>query len=537
MNAKNRASLAFWLIGILAVLSIPTVLSGGLYVGKHEGDMLHLLEIVFRFAEGQRPHIDFMTPIGLFAYAPISWLVAAGQSIGMAIIWGQILFAVALLPAVWWVGVSRFSMLNAWFFGLVIITLCVALVHGTVESTVSISMHYNRMAWAVAFVATAIGVVPARRTVPVVDGIILGLLMVVLAMIKTTYFVAFAPAIIVGLLSNNGARTLGIAAITGVVATLGLVVVLGLDFFLGYLGDLLTVMGSEGRSAPGEPLAAVVASPAYLPASVTLLAGIILLRQGKRDTAGMTLLLLAPAFWYVSYQNFGNDPQWLMLLAVLLFAWRPEHGVTNGNGWDMRQAVTFVGIAALALSLPSLVNLAYSPYRHMQRDVANFEPILPAMADHHDLQLFGIRAHRTDKRTLFTTDELAAYEDGAKREDPPEWQGETFEYCTIELGLVAWYEAMSKSLAEGGFADGQSSIFTTDLFSPFWLYGDFVPAPQAAPWYYGGLDGLAASDYILVPFCPVGPPLRSLIIREMNEAGVDAREVQRTDLYVLYEKL
>jgi len=536
MKATHPMTLALWLIAVLGVLSVPTVLSGGLYVGKHEGDMLHLLQIIFRVAEGQLPHLDFMTPIGLFAYAPMSALVANGQSIGMAIIWSQILFAAALLPAIWWVGYSRLSPILALFFGLFTLTLCVALVHGTTESNVSISMHYNRWAWSVAFVAIALGVVPAKRSVPLVDGIILGVLMVVLAMIKTTYFAAFAPAIVVGLISQGATRSLAISVITGVICTGVLVLSLGFDFFTAYLGDLLAVMASEGRSAPGQPLGAVVASPAYLPATIALLAGIVFLRQGKRDTAGVTLLLLAPGFWYVTYQNFGNDPQWLMLLAVLLLAWSPEEGVKNGNGWDMRLAVNMVAVAAIALSLPSLMNMVYSPFRHMQRDVANFKPILPAMEGHHDLQLFGIRAHRLDKRTILAGQGLEAYEAGAKRDAPPTWQGETFPYCTIELGMVAWYEAMSKSLAEGGFADGQSSIFTADLFSPFWLYGDFEPAHGAAPWYYGGLKGLEGADYILVPTCPVGPQVQALILEEMSLAGVQATEVQRTDLYILYEK-
>ena len=59
---------------MLAVLAVEAGISmwrGQLLVGKHEGDMLHLLEIVFRMADGEWPHLDFMTPIGFMAFAGI----------------------------------------------------------------------------------------------------------------------------------------------------------------------------------------------------------------------------------------------------------------------------------------------------------------------------------------------------------------------------------------------------------------------------------------------------------------------------------
>ena len=103
---------------------------------------------------------------------------------------------------------------------------------------------------------------------------------------------------------------------------------------------MLTVAGSEVRAAPGEPLSAIMGAPAYLGGSLTAIAGVIFLRQGKVKTGGLILLLLIPGFFYVTYQNFGNDPQWLLLLAVLLLALRDQSDddcQDKGNEWDSRE--------------------------------------------------------------------------------------------------------------------------------------------------------------------------------------------------------
>ena len=71
MSRPNPFVLCVVLIVAIATLGGVAVLKGGFYVAKHEGDTLHLLQIVFRMAEGEWPHLDFMTPIGVLAFWPI----------------------------------------------------------------------------------------------------------------------------------------------------------------------------------------------------------------------------------------------------------------------------------------------------------------------------------------------------------------------------------------------------------------------------------------------------------------------------------
>lgn len=100
MTHKKPTILALFLFTVLIAMGGAAVLKGGLYIAKHEGDTMHLMQIVFRMAEGQTPHFDFMTPIGALAFWPIAMFVKSGMGIGMAILWSQIVMALFLFPAV-----------------------------------------------------------------------------------------------------------------------------------------------------------------------------------------------------------------------------------------------------------------------------------------------------------------------------------------------------------------------------------------------------------------------------------------------------
>ncbi|MGL4309509.1 MAG: hypothetical protein ACRCSU_03395, partial [Paracoccaceae bacterium] len=372
MMRANSGMLAVFLLAVLAALGGTALLQGGLYVGKHEGDTLHLLEIVFRMADGQRPHLDFMTPIGALAFAPIALFVDQGMGVGHAILWSQILVAAVLFPAVWWAAYSRFPGGWAYVFGFLVLMLALALVHGEAQRSVSISMHYNRWAWAVAYVVIALAMLPplAGRGRPLPEGIIIGLGMAFLVLCKITYFVAFVIPVALALVLRRDWLALGAALVAGLAVAGAVTAVAGFDFWLAYLRDIATVAGSSVRAAPGEPFSAILGAPAYLGGSLAAIFGVIFLRQaGTEDAAakhaGLVLLLLLPGFFYVTYQNFGNDPQWLPLLGLLLMVYRPEGILRNGLGWDLRTGLAVTAAAAFALAAPSVFNLTYSPFRHL----------------------------------------------------------------------------------------------------------------------------------------------------------------------------
>ena len=118
MGSANRVRLGGFLVAVLARLSRSVTLAkGGFYIGKHEGDTLHLLQIVLREAQGQWPHLDFQTPIGVLATAPIALFVRLGARRRARDPACQVLVAAVALPAIWRVAASRFRGVWAYVFG------------------------------------------------------------------------------------------------------------------------------------------------------------------------------------------------------------------------------------------------------------------------------------------------------------------------------------------------------------------------------------------------------------------------------------
>ncbi|MCB1338983.1 MAG: hypothetical protein KDK10_16535 [Maritimibacter sp.] len=548
MQRPNAALLAGFLALVVAVLSAATLAKGGFYLGKHEGDTLHLLEMVFREVDGQWPHLDFVTPIGVLATAPIAFFVWLGAGVGHAILYAQVLVALIALPAVWRVAASRFQGPWAYAFGALVMILLLALVHGEAQPGVSISMHYNRWAWAAAFIAIAAALMPENegRPAPLVDGLIIGAALAAMALIKITYFGAFLIPIVAALIGRRAWPTLWTALATGLAVALSLTLLVGTPiYWLAYLRDLFTVMGSEVRPQPGLPLTGVVGSPAYMGGSIALLMGVIFLRQAGRALEGLVLLLLVPGFFYVTYQNFGNDPQWLWLLGLMLIALRPARDLNNGLGWNLRQGLLITGVVAIAFAAPSMINLAYSPFRHLAADTGVddetgqplFVPLLPGSGIHEDIQTARLRAQRVDAKIALDTEGAPyfAYADPELRDDAVEFAGETWPACSVELGMVAWFTAISDDLEASGLTEGHT-VFTADILSSFWLYGAYAPLPGASPWYYGGLPGWDAAEFLLVPRCPLSTKVRKLILDAVAEEGSALTEVRRNEMYVLYAK-
>jgi len=535
----NPVLLFYFLLGVVFVLGGLAFAKDGLFIAKHEGDTLHMMQIVFRMADGQWPHLDFMTPIGALAFAPIAAFVKLGFGIGHAVIYAQIVMALVLIPFVWWIGISRLSIGIAYLFCLFVMVLVLALIHGEAQQSLSVSMHYNRWAWAFAFVAISLSVIPQHHYKnATIDGIITGVALAALAMIKVTYFAAFVVPVLLGLALHRSYRSIFFALVTGLMIALAITAFAGSGYWLAYLRDLLAVAQSEVRPQPGESFQAIVVAPAYLGGSILLIFSVVLLRQAKEQVGGLLLLLLAPGFAYVTYQNFGNDPQWLLLLAVLLFALRPAADVVNGRGWNMRLMLNMAGAAAIAFSSPSFLNLAFSPFRHLAAVNKDYAPLLPRSTQHADLLTAKIRAYRVDATVAMNDPETGLDFDAdlTGRKELVELLGKQLPDCTLAMGIPAWINAIVKDLERSGLAEGKR-LFAADLISSHWLYGSLLPLNGGAPWYYGGLPGFESADYLLVPLCPISTEVRKQIleiIAERNDTTLN--EIRRTPLYILLEK-
>lgn len=537
MTYPNRRLLGLFLLAVLALLGGLSLLKGGFYVGKHEDDTLHLVELILRLASGDRPHLDFQTPIGALAIAPIALFVRLGLGVGQAILAAQVLVAVLALPAVWWVAARRFHGGWAYLFGGFTLALILALVHGETEQSVSISMHYNRWAWAAAYLAIATALLPDRVMArPIVDGLVIGAALSVLALVKVTFFAAFVLPIAVALIGRRAWRVLLVAGLTGLAAVVLTTLLVGTPaYWLAYLRDLATVAASEVRPRPGLRFADVVAAPAYLGGSLLLLAAVVFLRQAGRSLEGLVLLLLVPGFFYVTYQNFGNDPQWLGLFALLIVMLAPGAPSHNAAGWDLGKALRLTAAASFAFATPSALNLAYSPVRHFGSAPEAFAPLVPGNPALADLFAYKSRNLRVVAQIPIDGPDTpyAPFVDAELTEKPLQWQGESWPACEAKTGSIAGFVAISEDLKASGLTAGKH-VFVADVLASFWLHGAFAPLPHGSPWYYGGLPGIDAADYLLVPTCPISGKVRALVLEAVEASGATLTEVRRNALFVLY---
>lgn len=536
MSRPNPFFFALFLVAIILVMGGAVLASGAFFVSNYEVDTLHMVQILLRLDMGQAIHHDFRTPIGTLAFAPILAFMKAGFGIDKAFPLGQMLVAAVLIVPVWRAGMSRMRGIAPWLFGLVTLALVLAVVFGSPDPALSVSMYYNRWAWALAFAAIALAVLPDLGAVrrPGWDGLLIGALMGALAVLKATYFIAFAVPVFLALVMLQTRRTLLFSVLGGLLVAVVVTALEGVGYWMAYVADLKMVAGSELRAAPGVDLREVLSGPKFLGATLSALFGAIFLRQSGVREGGLLILLLLPAFAYVTYQNFGNDPQWLMLLVVLLLALRPAEGRPGLFGWDTRTGIGATALVAAALAFPSAVNTFKSPLRHLAQDPENYVQLLPGWEKHAGLL---VRRDRQEQVMIQTP-----YEDRApelipfgpdERADPVVLEGITFPRCETTSGVLSYRRVLAAKMA--GLVPEGAAVLEVDTVGSTWVYGPYRPIMGAAPWYYGGLPGIEDVTHVLVPMCPLHPPNRTIIVDELKEFGLPLNLLETNDFFALFE--
>jgi hypothetical protein len=278
----------------------------------------------------------------------------------------------------------------------------------------------------------------------------------------------------------------------------------------------------------------LLGAPIFLGVNVVLILAIVYLRKAGRNAEGLGLLVLGPGLIYITYQNYGNDPQWLLMLVALLMMLRPHPEAAAGSGQRLRELIHLTVAAGLAFAAPSFLNLGFSAYRHNAVDTSAYAPLLAKFPVHADLQATVLVSNSVDavigldgQGTAF-----AAYRPLADRRWLVSIDGAELPNCELQTGLAAWYTTIGADLAGAGFAG--KAIYEVDLLNVLYLFGDFPRLKGAAPWYYGGTPGIANADYVLIPICPVTAPSRKVKLAALLSAGVVLTEVRRTAEYRLY---
>lgn len=536
MSRPNPYVLSCVLLLFVAVFGGYSIVQGGLYLDTHEADTYHLMDILFRMESGLLPHQDFVTPIGILAFLPIVLFMQAGLGVGIAILWAQLAVALVMWPAVVYSAVSRLPKVSAYVFGVLALGLVLALTYGGSQSGASISMHYNRWAWSAAFVMSVLALLPPRgRAFPVLDGLLIGSLASILLLVKITFFVALVPTVAVLLLWRRSWTVIASALAAGLLIAIVVTLAFGVGHWTGYISDLLNVASSDVRPFVGVPFDRIVAGPPYVGGVLVAVLSVFLLRQTGHRRVGLMLLFLVVGFLYITYQNFGNDPKWLLLLPILLMSLRPTPGDFRVMGADAADLFVWLSIAATAFIFPSAVNLALSPMNHAAIQSAKFIPMLPGRPDDQDIFIRADRANSiTAQVELDSTSPLwSKYSEVAGRAPQLELAGVEFPKCELMAGARAYMVEIAADLEKEGIPAG-SQFFTTDVLTAFWLFGPYAPLQGGAPWYYGDVSGIENADYVLVPKCSFLAQIQRIMVDDLKSLDFEYLPVVNNELYALF---
>ncbi len=514
--------------------------AGHLAITGHEVDVLHVLEAAERLQNGARVHLDFLTPLGVLAFWPISLFLSAGFGADQALILANLAVPLLALPLLAFVAASRMGLGAGALFGLTAIGLGVGGVYGGTNETVSMSLHYNRWCWMFSFGLIALilleprGGEGRRRAV---EGVVVGALLSALVLTKISYFVSFAPVTLIWLLLWRDAWRLGGVAITGALIFGAVTALIGdLSVWHAYLGDLNFVRLSTIRPYPGASFTQVLARPAYLPGTLVLLAAVITLRRAGLARSGVLLLFLLPGFAFVTYQNWGNDPQWLLILGVVLFVLASKLPASGSEfaGLAPHHLIRALGVAALALGAPSFLNVLGSPVRNFLADPEAFWSPLEG-GQHAGLLMTKASAFAPKGRVdLPSIPKPQGIEAGINETDqvPVLVNGTVWPKCNLSGGYMGMAHAIARDLETAGF--GEARIGWAASFNPLPLLGAFAREPDRQVWYYGGSRGILSADYVVLPKCPVTWDVFTHYVRALQSADVTLSLAFENEHFALY---
>lgn len=197
-DSKRAYRIAFAVVMIAAAAATALMLSGGAAFQRPNcGDPLHLLDFVWRYECGQKPHTDFYDYLGPTSFLPVFLGVAIGGCNCNAFAYGPAVLLPVVALLAWWLARRRFPAFAAGWIAAMIGGLLVGIfpLGSWYEwRQVGYSMCYNRFQWSllcmlilVCFVAPR--QTPDRRT-SLLEGLLAGILTGLLLVGKINYFLA-----------------------------------------------------------------------------------------------------------------------------------------------------------------------------------------------------------------------------------------------------------------------------------------------------------------------------------------------------------
>ncbi|MGG7566103.1 hypothetical protein ACQ5SO_08085 [Rhodovulum sp. DZ06] len=280
-----------------ALLAAVELGAGALAAATFEVDMLHLMEAAMRGLEGQRPHVDYITPMGDLFLAMLTagreWF---GLGLGASFAFGNVLAGAAVVPLAALAGAARLGKGPGLALGLFALLLAMALTPKLGASSESFAMAYNRWGWALALPVMALMLLPPQGPrapgLRWAEGLAVGAAMGALFWIKASFAAGLVPLWLAWVFAAAGGRAAAASALAGPLTALLVPALVYADpaapltMIPAYVADLLGVAGSAYRPEQVLGLASILSAPDRMLLSLGLLiGGMSLLRAGLRRHA------------------------------------------------------------------------------------------------------------------------------------------------------------------------------------------------------------------------------------------------------------
>ncbi|MXU65328.1 hypothetical protein [Oceanomicrobium pacificus] len=515
--------LAILQASLIALAGLATLHTGNLYIDTHEIDLFHVVDIVNRMAAGLRPHVDFMTPLGALSFWPFLALQTVTDSVGPMLQGGQILVAALSAPVILYVGLTRLKGIPRITFVLLCTAMPLALVPSGLVSGPSISNFYNRWGWCWASALLLLLLLPNRRlegehAANGWDATVAALLMCALAMLKATFFVGLAPAVLLWVIRERAWLFL---AVSGSVF-LGLTLLLGgFDYWIAYVGDVFDMVGVDTLKRANGGIFGMLVEPMALPVFGLVLLAIVATRQREAYLhIGVMLLVLLPGLAFIQYQSWGHDPIWALAVGLVLIAAFPS-----------RSRIRTLGVGVVALSLPAQINYLGS----IANAVAINDAAHRAALETGPFESVRVEAGKKNQNIVYKQEEPfggAGYDyEGLD----VTFLGETVSVCFRRAGLFGQYETIAAQLPGLG-VEKDDRLISGEGINLYWAYG-FRQPDDLAPWYYLGTDGFAAADWLVVHTCPDRPDQARYVLQAVESVSTDWEQIHQDDLFRLYRRV
>jgi hypothetical protein len=253
-SSRSYRLLFLLLISIIASLTIILIGVGIPPISALPTDISILLESGWRIINGQTPHLDYSSPLGLFTSLPIAFGMKIVSPSASSIAYGNVLLLVIFTPWAWLIARDRLSALNAFVFALFMGLLLVApRPLGSPMSEVSYAMLYNRQAFvflSILFIEIFITPRAPERSLTksqFVGGLSSGILCALIFYCKVNYFAIAIFAILLHLILVRFNKVWLIGFVCGLLSILIIVtIVFDLNIF-NYLGDISLAAKSQDK--------------------------------------------------------------------------------------------------------------------------------------------------------------------------------------------------------------------------------------------------------------------------------------------------